>query len=90
MRFIPALGQSDFRKLRLSGEGYVDKTSFIADLLSGSTEVTLFPRPRRFGKTLNLSAMRYFLEKSDEDRTALFQDLDFWKSELKRLETRQI
>jgi hypothetical protein len=40
--------------------------------------VTNFPRPRRFGKTLNLSALRYFVEKRPEDLSHLFQDLAVW------------
>lgn len=66
MPFVPALGQSDFRALREAGAGYVDKTGFIRQLLADPTQVTLFPRPRRFGKTLNLSSLAYFLERRDE------------------------
>jgi hypothetical protein len=79
MPFKPALGVSDFRKLREEGAGYVDKTDFIAQLLGESTQVVLFPRPRRFGKTINLSALRYFLEKRPEDLSHLFQDLAVWQ-----------
>lgn len=79
MPFKPALGISDFRKLRDEGAGYVDKTDFIAQLLDESTQVVLFPRPRRFGKTINLSALRYFLEKRPEELSHLFQDLAVWQ-----------
>jgi len=79
MPFKPALGISDFRKLREEGAGYVDKTDFIAQLLDESTQVVLFPRPRRFGKTINLSALRYFLEKRPEDLSHLFHDLAVWQ-----------
>jgi hypothetical protein len=78
MPFIPALGQSDFRKLRESGAGYVDKTAFISELLADPAEVLLFPRPRRFGKTLFLSTLACFLERSDTDISHLFQDLAIW------------
>ena len=78
MPFVPALGVSDFRSLRESGAGYVDKTAFISQLLADPTEVVLFPRPRRFGKTLNLSALAYFLQRRDEDLSHLFQDLAVW------------
>lgn len=78
MPFNPALGISDFRKLREEGAGYVDKTDFVSRVLSEPTEVTLFPRPRRFGKTLNLSALRYFIEKRPEDLSHLFQGLAVW------------
>ena len=79
MPFKPALGISDFRKLREEGAGYVDKTDFIAQLLDESTQVVLFPRPRRFGKTINLSALRCFLEKRPEDLSHLFRDLAVWQ-----------
>lgn len=78
MTFKPALGISDFRTLREQGAGYVDKTAFIINLLHEPIEVVLFPRPRRFGKTLNLSTLRYFLQKRPEDLTHLFQDLAVW------------
>ena len=81
MPFKPALGISDFRKLREEGAGYVDKTDFIAQLLEESTQVVLFPRPRRFGKTINLSALRYFLEKRPEDHM-LFELLDLPDNDL--------
>jgi len=54
MKFVPGIGLSDFRKLRESGAGDVDKTDWICQILQDQTEVLLFPRPRRFGKTLNL------------------------------------
>ncbi|HSN99306.1 MAG TPA: AAA family ATPase [Candidatus Nanopelagicales bacterium] len=79
MPFRPALGISDFRALREEGAGYIDKTRFIAQVLAEPTEVLLFPRPRRFGKTLNLSTMRYFLEKRPEDLSPLFEDLAIWR-----------
>ncbi len=43
-------------------------------------KVVLFPRPRRFGKTLNMSMLRYFFEKSEEDRSPQFQDLSSWQA----------
>ncbi|MDM8549260.1 AAA family ATPase [Desulfobacterales bacterium HSG2] len=69
------VGTSDFRKLREGGYHYVDKSLFIRDIVEASSEVTLLPRPRRFGKTLNLSMLRYFLEKTDEDLSPLFDGL---------------
>ncbi len=61
------IGVSDFRELRETGLRYVDKTAFLADLLDVADKVLLFPRPRRFGKTLNLSTLRCFVEKTTED-----------------------
>lgn len=78
------LGVSDFRKLREPGVIYVDKTDFIVEVLTSTSEAVLVPRPRRFGKTVNLSSVRYFLEKSDEDRTALFEGLAVARSEAAR------
>lgn len=60
-RFAAPIGIDDFHKLRSLGATYVDKTAFISELLAAPTEVSLFPRPRRFGKTLALSTLRYFL-----------------------------
>ncbi|MEZ4294635.1 MAG: AAA family ATPase [Polyangiaceae bacterium] len=75
MTFVPAIGQSDFRKLREAGLGYIDKTDFLRALLADPSEVLLFSRPRRFGKTINLSALGYFLRKTGEDLSHLFQGL---------------
>ena len=69
------IGVSDFRELREGGFHYVDKTALIDDVLTEAAKVLLVPRPRRFGKTLNLSMLRYFFEKSAEDRRPLFAGL---------------
>ena len=69
------LGQSDFRQLRREGLTYIDKSLLIQTVLDDTAHVLLLPRPRRFGKTLNLSMLRYFLEKSPEPRAALFAGL---------------
>lgn len=69
------IGISDFKKVRDGRYYYIDKTPFIRELLTTSAEVVLIPRPRRFGKTLNMSMLRYFFEKSDEDRRNLFEGL---------------
>ena len=79
MPFKPGLGISDFRMLREEGADYVDKTDFISQVLVEPTKVLLFPRPRRFGKTLNLSTLRYFVEKRQEDLSDLFKDLAVWR-----------
>ncbi len=56
------IGTEDFEKLRKKNYYYVDKTGLIAELLRGSGEVNLFTRPRRFGKSLNLSMLKCFFE----------------------------
>lgn len=75
------LGNSDFLSLRENGALYVDKTASVAEVLTEEAVVTLFCRPRRFGKTLFLSTLRYFLESSDTDRSALFSDLLIWQNQ---------
>jgi len=69
------IGSSDFREVRDGGYHYVDKSFFIREIIEASAKVILLPRPRRFGKTLNMSMLRYFLEKTEEDRSGLFDGL---------------
>lgn len=75
------IGISDFKRLIDGGYAYIDKTLLIAEVIEKGTHVALIPRPRRFGKTLNLSMLRYFFEKGEEDTSYLFQDLLIWKNE---------
>ncbi len=75
------IGIDDFRKLRTNGLEYVDKSDLIRQVIDrAGVEVILLTSPRRFGKSLNLSMLRYWFEKSDEDRSALFQDLSIWQA----------
>jgi hypothetical protein len=69
------LGLSDFKELRENDYYYVDKSLFIAEMLNRSDKVLLLPRPRRFGKTLNLSMLRYFFEKQQDSLASLFKGL---------------
>jgi hypothetical protein len=70
------IGISDFKKLRENDDYYyVDKSRFIKEVINRSAEVLLLPRPRRFGKTLNLSMLRYFFEKRPESLAHLFKGL---------------
>jgi len=62
------IGISDFEKIRTGDYYFVDKSMFIADILRSGAEVTLLPRPRRFGKTLNLSMLRHFLDMDRDSR----------------------
>jgi hypothetical protein len=78
------IGISDFRQLREGGFSYVDKTGLIDDVIAEGAAVMLIPRPRRFGKTLALSMLRYFFEKSAADRSALFADLAIASAEAAR------
>lgn len=74
------LGTSDFAQLRRGGDYYVDKTGLAVELIRTSSRVILLPRPRRFGKTLNLSMLRYWFERPLEsgaaDIAGLFAGLD--------------
>lgn len=71
------IGIDDFEKVITGGYYYVDKTWLIKELLDKKGEVNLFTRPRRFGKTLNLSMLRYFFEKPVDgvSRKPLFEGL---------------
>ncbi|MBA2368113.1 MAG: AAA family ATPase [Candidatus Protochlamydia sp.] len=73
------IGISDFKLLIEGGYAYVDKTLFIQELIEIGAQVTLIPRLRRFGKTLNLSMLRYFFEKSPNATSHLFSSLNIWK-----------
>lgn len=75
------IGVSDFKSLIEGGYAYVDKTLLIEELVEKGGIVSLIPRFRRFGKTLNLSMLRYFFEKGPSDTSALFNDLKIWKKE---------
>ena len=56
------IGIENFEEIRTKDYYYIDKTRFIEQLLNDSGEVRIFTRPRRFGKTLNMSMLRYFFE----------------------------
>lgn len=75
-RKLLPIGIDDYKKLVEQNYYYVDKTLFIKELLDNLAEVNLFTRPRRFGKTLNLSMLRYFFEKPADgsSNTYLFED----------------
>ena len=72
------IGISDYRKA--SGEYYyVDKTLLIRDFIDERPQVSLFTRPRRFGKTLNMDMLRVFFERSKEDTSVYFKDKKIWR-----------
>jgi len=75
------IGISDFKQIIDGGYAYVDKTLLIQEFIEKGGAVALIPRLRRFGKTLNLSMLRYFFEKGGEDTSYLFKDLNIWNSE---------
>jgi hypothetical protein len=69
------IGESDFRNFIGEGYYFIDKSLLVKDIINDNSRVLLLPRPRRFGKTLNLSMLRYFFEKTGEDRSFLFNGL---------------
>ena len=71
------IGVSDFR-LAQAEYYYVDKTMLIKDFIDERPMVTLFTRPRRFGKTLNMDMLRIFFEKTGQDTSVYFQDKKIW------------
>lgn len=72
------IGISDYRKAS-SEYYYIDKTLMIRDFLDEVPMVSLFTRPRRFGKTLNMDMLRTFFEKTEEDTSVYFTDKKIWK-----------
>jgi len=70
------IGTENFKRLIDNGYYYVDKTLMIKDIIDkNNSQITLFTRPRRFGKTLNMSMIQYYFEKTDQDNSYLFSDL---------------
>ena len=79
MKRVVATGVQDFEKLRMSESFYVDKTDFIRDWWLGGDAVTLITRPRRFGKTLNMSTLNCFFSNKYANRSDLFEGLKVWE-----------
>ena len=76
------IGVSDFKEIITKDYYYFDKTKFIENILDDGSKVKLFTRPRRFGKTLNISMLRYFFDvKNKEENRKLFEGLNISKSE---------
>ena len=75
-------GIEDFKKIIEEDCYYFDKTNYIEELLKDRTEIKLFTRPRRFGKTLNMTTLKYFFDvKNAEENRKLFKNLYIEKSE---------
>ncbi len=76
------VGIEDFKKIIEEDCYYFDKTNYIEELLKDRTEIKLFTRPRRFGKTLNMTTLKYFFDvKNAEENRKLFKNLYIEKSE---------
>ena len=76
-----SIGNQDFEKMIQRNCFYVDKTSFIKEWWENEDEVTLITRPRRFGKTLNMSMLKCFFSNKYADRGELFEGLEIWEDE---------
>ena len=75
------IGTQDFEKLQTENCFYIDKTEFIKEWWEAGDDVTLITRPRRFGKTLNMSMLECFFSVKYADRGDLFEGLSIWKEE---------
>lgn len=75
------IGAQDFVKLRENDYFYVDKTAFIKEWWESGDDVTLITRPRRFGKTLNMSMLETFFSVEHVDKGDLFEGLSIWEDE---------
>jgi len=78
-KFTMPIGKSDFAKVRTNGDYYIDKTMLIEQITASGAEVTLFTRPRRFGKSLNMSMLQHFFDIKEESE-ALFDGLEISKN----------
>ena len=77
------IGQSDFKILRIKKNYYIDKTKYIKDIIDNESSVVLITRPRRFGKTLNMSMLRYYFDCTKKDSRELFEGLEIMKQDEK-------
>ena len=76
-----AIGIQSFEKIRKNDYFYIDKTDFIREWWERGDDVTLITRPRRFGKTLNMSMLEMFFSVDYAGREELFDGLSGWKEE---------
>ena len=77
------IGISDFKMLRLRDNYYIDKTMYIKDIIDNQSGVVLITRPRRFGKTLNMSMLKYYFDINQKNSEELFQGLKIMEQEEK-------
>ncbi len=70
------IGTSDFKRIVENNHYFVDKTAFIYEFFTSSSYISLMPRPKRFGKTLNLSMLEYFFDVNKKDSARLFSEFE--------------
>ncbi len=75
------LGNSDFKSVIENDNYFVDKSLFVKAVIDSQSQILLLPRPRRFGKTLNLSMLKYFFDVNERQNKHLFLNLKIWQSE---------
>ena len=76
-----SIGRQDFERMRTRDVFYIDKTKFIREWWEAEDDVTLIARPRRFGKTLNMSMTEQFFSVDYAERDDLFEGLAVWEDE---------
>lgn len=81
MKPVISIGNQDFRSIRENHNFYVDKSDFIREWWENQDTVTLITRPRRFGKTLNMSMLENFFSIQNEKREDLFEGLAIWEDQ---------
>ena len=84
MQRVISIGIQGFEKIRTENYFYVDKTGFIKEWWETGADVTLITRPRRFGKTLNMSMLDCFFSNKYANRADLFEGLSIWQDETYR------
>ncbi len=77
------IGTSDFKKMRVKDNYYIDKTMYIKEIIDNKSEIILVTRPRRFGKTLNMSMLKYYFDINNKDSKELFKGLKILDQEEK-------
>ncbi len=80
------IGVSDFKMLRRRENYFIDKSLFIKDIIDNQSNVALITRPRRFGKTLNMSMLKYYFDCTCKDSKELFEGLKIMEQEEKYTE----
>ena len=70
------IGRSDFELIVKNNHYFVDKTMLIYDFYNNANDIVLMPRPKRFGKTLNLSMIEHFFDIQKTENAALFTDFE--------------
>lgn len=76
-----SIGRQDFERIRVNNNFYIDKTHFIREWWESEDDVTLITRPRRFGKTLNMSMLEKFFSVEYAGRGELFEGLSIWEGD---------